>query len=123
MLFSVFAADLPEDMLLFWSFEASNGMTGEGHHVSVNYKALDLQPSGLALDAAPRGDGAFAVTASASGLALHVMLEADVPGRWSDNAFDLTAGARRTVTFTPAQGGAVPKFRWLDLYSCQTDTE
>jgi len=123
MLISVFAADLPEDTLLFWSFEASNGMTGEGHHVSVNYKALDLQPSGLALDVSPRGDGAFAVTASARGLALHVMLEADVPGRWSDNAFDLTAGARRTVTFTPAQGGAVPKFRWLDLHSCQTDTE
>src|SRR5690606_10255392 len=100
MLFSVFAADLPEDMLLFWSFAASNGMRGEGHHVSVNYKALELEASGLTLDVAPRDDGAFAVTASATSLALHVMLEADVAGRWSDNAFDLTAGERRTVIFT-----------------------
>ena len=124
MLFSVFAADLPEDTLLFWSFEASNGMKGEGHHVSVNYKALDLAASGLTLDAAPRDDGAFTVTASATGLALHVMLEADIAGRWSDNAFDLTAGERRTVIFTPAErGGAIPEFRWLDLHSCQTNTE
>ena len=124
MLFSVFAADLPEDTLLFWSFEASNGMKGEGHHVSVNYKALDLEAAGLTLDVSPRDDGAFAVTASATGLALHVMLEADVAGRWSDNAFDLTAGERRTVIFTPAErGGAIPEFRWLDLHSCQTNTE
>ena len=98
-------------------------MKGEGHHVSVNYKALDLAASGLTLDAAPRNDGAFTVTASATGLALHVMLEADVAGRWSDNAFDLTAGERRTVIFTPAQSGAVPQFSWLDLHSCQTNIE
>ncbi|MFC3076060.1 beta-mannosidase [Shinella pollutisoli] len=119
MLFSVFAADLPEDELLFWSFEASNGMRGEGHHVAVNYKALDLAPSGLALDVRPR-DGAFEVTASASGLALYVMLEADVAGRWSDNAFDLTAGEARTLVFTPSEAGAVPEFGWIDLHSCQT---
>ena len=119
MLFSVFAADLPEDELLFWSFEASNGMRGEGHHVSVNYKALDLRPSGLTLDVRPR-DGAFEVTASATGLALHVMLEADVAGRWSDNAFDLTAGEARTLVFTPADARATPEFRWIDLHSCQT---
>ena len=120
MLFSVFASDLPEDTLLFWSFEASNGMRGEGHHVSVNYKALDLEASGLTLDVSPRGNGSFAVTASATGLALHVMLEADVAGRWSDNAFDLTAGERKTVIFTPAERGATPQIHWLDLHSCQT---
>jgi beta-mannosidase len=123
MLFSVFAVDLPEDQLLFWSFEASNGMKGEGHHVSVNYKALDLGPSGLALDIKPHGDSAFDVTASATGLALHVMIEADVAGRWSDNAFDLTAGEKRTVVFTasaPLEDGRLPDFRWIDLHSCQT---
>ncbi|CAK7256542.1 MULTISPECIES: glycoside hydrolase family 2 protein [unclassified Shinella] len=123
MLFSVFSADLPEDTLLFWSFEASNGMRGEGHHVHGTYKALELEPSGLTLDVSPREDGAVAVTASVSGLALHVMLEADVAGRWSDNAFDLTAGERKTVIFTPAERGAVPKIHWLDLHSCQTQSE
>jgi beta-mannosidase len=120
MLFSVFASDLPEDALLFWSFRASNGMTGEGHHVSGNYKALDLKPSGLTLDVAPRDAGGFSVTASARGLALHVMIEADVAGRWSDNAFDLTAGEAKTVIFTPADGAAEPRFHAIDLHACQS---
>jgi beta-mannosidase len=120
MLFSVFATDLPEDALLFWSFRASNGMTGEGHHVSGNYKALDLKPSGLTLDVAPRDAGGFSVKASARGLALHVMIEADVAGRWSDNAFDLTAGEAKTVIFTPADSAAEPRFHAIDLHACQS---
>ena len=48
------------------------------------------------------------------------MLEADIPGRWSDNAFDLTAGERKTVIFTPAESGPTPQIHWLDLHSCQT---
>ena len=52
-----------------------------------------------------------------------VMLEADVAGRWSDNAFDLTAGAQKTVIFTPATSGAAPQFHWLDLHSCQTSQD
>jgi beta-mannosidase len=120
MLFSVFATDLPEDALLFWSFRASNGMTGEGHHVSGNYKALDLNPSGLTLDVAPRDAGGFSVKASARRLALHVMIEADVAGRWSDNAFDLTAGEAKTVIFTPADSAAEPRFHAIDLHACQS---
>ncbi|MCF3640087.1 glycoside hydrolase family 2 protein [Rhizobium sp. TRM95111] len=122
MLLSISAADLPEDALIFWSFEASNGMRGEGHHVVATYKALDLKPSGLSLGIVARGDGAFDVRASAEGLSLHLMLEADVAGRWSDNAFDLTAGEGRTVRFSPAAplpAGALPKLHWFDLHSCQ----
>jgi beta-mannosidase len=95
-------------------------MTGEGHHVSGNYKALDLKPSGLTLDVAPRDAGGFSVTASARGLALHVMIEADVAGRWSDNAFDLTAGEAKTVIFTPADSAAEPRFHAIDLHACQS---
>ena len=121
-LLSVFTADLPEDALLFWSFEASNGMRGEGHHVAGTYKALDLQSSGVTLGITPRGDGAFEVRVSAAALSLHLMVEADVPGRWSDNAFDLVAGEGRTLVFTPSTllaGGAQPNFTWFDLHSCQ----
>lgn len=120
MLFSVPSADLPEGTLLFWSFEASNGMRGEAHHVPGTYKALDLEPSGLTLDIAPREDGGFAVAAAARGLALYVMLEADVAGRWSDNGFDLAAGERKTVVFIPTECGVCPQFRWVDLHSCQS---
>ena len=50
-LLSIAVHDLPQDELLFWSFEASNGMRGEGHHARATYKALDLKPSGAKLTA------------------------------------------------------------------------
>lgn len=121
-LLTIAASDVPKDMLLFWSFEASNGMRGEGHHVPGTYKALDLEPSGLAISAMPVGDGSYDVTVSASCLALHVMIEADIEGRYSDNAFDLTAGESRVIRFTPKEKpetGSVPRFVAFDLQSCQ----
>ncbi|MQW85546.1 beta-mannosidase [Sinorhizobium saheli] len=116
------AKDIPAETLLFWSFEASNGMRGEGHHVQGTYKALELAPSGLSIETAPRTDGSFDVTVTATGLALHVMVEADVEGRYSDNAFDLTAGEAKVVRFTPKvplESGATPRFSAFDLESCQ----
>lgn len=121
-LLSIEAADLADDTLMFWRFEASNGMRGEGHHAPVPYKALDLLPSGLKVRAMQREDGAFEVAVSAARLALHVMVEADAAGRWSDNAFDLLAGQERVLVFEPAQPpaeGQVPVFHAHDLHSCQ----
>jgi beta-mannosidase len=121
-LLTIAAADIPRGMLLFWSFEASNGMRGEGHHVQGTYKALDLEPSDLSIMAGAVGEGSYDLTVSASGLALHVMIEADVEGRYSDNAFDLTAGESRVIRFTPKQplaAGAHPVFTGYDLQSCQ----
>lgn len=121
-LVAIAASDIPDDALLFWSFEASNGMHGEGHYVPGTYKALDLKPSGLAIEAAPGADGSFDLTVTATGLALHVMVEADIEGRCSDNAFDLTAGEARTIRFTPKvplDEGAAPRFSAYDLESCQ----
>jgi beta-mannosidase len=121
-LVTVAASDIPNDTLLFWAFEASNGMRGEGHHVHGNYKALDLKPSGLAIEAAPGPDGSFDLTVTATGLALHVMVEADIEGRYSDNAFDLIAGEAKRIRFTPkvpVEAGTVPRFSAYDLESCQ----
>ncbi|WP_275783182.1 beta-mannosidase [Pararhizobium gei] len=119
-LLTIAASDISPDMLLFWSFEASNGMRGEGHHVQGSYKALDLEPSGLSISARPAGNGTYDVEVSASGLALHVMIEADIEGRYSDNAFDLTAGDSRIIRFTPKNPpGNVPRFVAFDLQSCQ----
>ena len=116
------AADIPEGMLLFWTFEASDGSHGAGHHVTGTYKALDLEPSGLTLTtSAVAGDasGGIDVTVSAQGLALHVMIEAGIAGRFSDNAFDLTGGTSRTVRFTPSTPGEGPSpvFIAYDLQS------
>jgi beta-mannosidase len=121
-LMTIAASDIPKGAVLFWSFEASNSMQGEGHHVHGTYKALDLEPSGLSISATPVGDGSFGVTVAATGLALHVMIEADVEGRYSDNAFDLAAGESRVIRFTPRQplaAGVAPVFSGYDLQSCQ----
>ncbi|MNL59161.1 hypothetical protein D3C87_1828640 [compost metagenome] len=59
---------------------------------------------------------------TANGLALHVMIEADVAGRYSDNAFDLTSGETKVVRFTPKTPlaeGTLPRFAAFDLESCQ----
>lgn len=116
---TIASSEVPENCLLAWSFTASNGMGGEGHHAMVPYKALELQPLGLGLEAQPGVDGGYDVTVTAAGLALYVQIESDQPGRFSDNGFDLAAGEMRRITFTPAnEAAAAPVFRFYDLYSC-----
>ncbi|MCC2610251.1 beta-mannosidase [Neorhizobium petrolearium] len=113
-------SDIPEGLILAWSFTVSNGMGEEGHHVLGTYKALELEPSGLKFSVSPAGDGAFDLLVQARGLALFVLIESGTAGRYSDNAFDLAAGESRRITFTPAAPvGAAPQFRIYDLYSCQ----
>jgi beta-mannosidase len=115
-------SQLPDGALLSWNFIASNGMTGEGHHVRESYKALDLHPSGLSHTVKPLDDGQFEVEVSSTGLALFVMVEADVPGRYSDNLFDLAAGETRRIVFSPKdkENHSRPSFRIFDLFSSQS---
>lgn len=119
VLMDISTSEIPVDCILAWSFIASNGMSGEGHYLDGTYKALELQPSGLTLTSARRGDGTIEVTVSATALALFVMIEADKPGRYSDNAFDLAAGDSRQILFHPQEPGIMPVFRVYDLHSCQ----
>ncbi len=113
------SADIPDGSILAWSFSASNGMAGEGHHVPGSYKALELEPARLELTVSPSGDGAFDLVLKAEGLALFVLIESGTTGRYSDNAFDLASGESRSIRFTPAAPtDAIPQFRIYDLYSC-----
>jgi beta-mannosidase len=113
------SADISDGSILSWSFSASNGLAGEGHHVPGSYKALELEPAGLALAVSPSGDGAFDLVVKADGLALFVLIESGTTGRYSDNAFDLASGESRSIRFTPAAPtDAIPQFRIYDLYSC-----
>ena len=111
---------LPDGAILAWNFIASNGMTGEGHHVRDTYKALELQPAGLEFSVGPLKNGQFEIDVTAAGLALFIMLEADQPGRYSDNLFDLAAGETRRIIFTPKGAGPQPHFRIFDLHTCQS---
>lgn len=111
-----------EGALLSWDFIASNGMTGEGHHVAETYKAIDLQPSGLTHTVTSVSDGQYEVEVTATGLALFVVIEADMAGRYSDNLFDLTSGESRRIVFSPQDKAQLlkPSFRIFDLYSSQS---
>ena len=115
-------SQVAEGALLSWDFIASNGMTGEGHHVAETYKALDLQPSGLTHTVTSLDDGQYEVEVTAKGLALFVVIEADMAGRYSDNLFDLTAGETRRIVFSPQDKAqpSKPSFNIFDLYSSQS---
>ena len=120
---SIDADQVPADCLLAWRFTASNGMGGEGHYVHGTYKALELQPAGLTvLREEKKENGTVELTVTAKGLALFVMIESEVEGRYSDNAFDLAAGESRRIVFTPANPltGGVPDFRIYDLETSQS---
>ncbi|NEI72995.1 glycoside hydrolase family 2 protein [Rhizobium lusitanum] len=120
---SIDADQVPADCLLAWRFTASNGMGGEGHYVHGTYKALELQPAGLTvLREETTENGTVELTVTAKGLALFVMIESEVEGRYSDNAFDLAAGESRRIVFTPASPltGGMPDFRIYDLETSQS---
>ncbi|MCV3764371.1 beta-mannosidase [Rhizobium sp. TRM95796] len=116
---TIAATEIPADHLLFWDFRTSAGNEGRGHHVATTYKALDLAPAGLIHDVRPAGEGRWHISLTSAGLALFVMLEADVAGRFSDNAFDLLSGESSTITFTAEDSSATPRFVVRDLESCQ----
>ena len=83
------------------------------------YKAYDLLPPDLHMQIAADG---LTMTLSAQALALFVAVEADQPGRFSDNAFAVFPGHPVTLTFTPQAQGAAPRFTIRDLHSATYGT-
>ncbi|MEO1240227.1 MAG: glycoside hydrolase family 2 protein [Pseudomonadota bacterium] len=102
---------LHEDELLAvtWSGDAGNGRE---IFAPKPYKSYDLNDPSVSM--AANGN---TVTLSADGLSLFTTVEADCPGRFSDNAFDMLPGEVRQVTFTPTDPAATPTFTLRDLYS------
>jgi beta-mannosidase len=119
-LLSIPANSIPDGSILMWSFVGSDGSEGRGHHVKGTYKQLELEPAGLSARTTRKADGAYEITLACRGLALFVMIEANIAGRFSDNAFDMTAAESRTIVFTPEDAGAAAEFTIRDLHSCQT---
>jgi beta-mannosidase len=115
---AILTGELATGELLFWRFSGSNGMVGEGHYCQRTYKALELEPAGLAVEQNALEDGVVEITVRAERLALFVTLEADAAGAFSDNVFDLTAGETRKVRFTPAVADGPVLVSVRDLQSC-----
>jgi beta-mannosidase len=80
------------------------------------YKTYDLLPPELT-QIITQNDADWHIRIDAQALAHFVSLEADVPGRFSTNAFTVVPGHPATVTFTPADPAAAPIFTLRDLHS------
>ncbi|MDR3372841.1 MAG: glycoside hydrolase family 2 protein [Ancalomicrobiaceae bacterium] len=112
------AADaLGETELLVIRWQASNGMAGTDHFAPRRYKEFDLPNPGLSL-ATTVVDGIVKIRISAEAPALYVTLEADAPGRFSDNAVLVVPGRDVEVAFvTPSADPGNVTITARDLYS------
>jgi len=115
LVFDVPASALGPQEVLAFTWE------GEGHQggdvfASKPWKSYDLIPSGLASDET-EADGQRRLTLSVTALAPFVAVEADEPGRFSQNAFTLFPGRPVTITFTPTDPAARPCFTFRDLHA------
>ncbi len=80
------------------------------------WKAYDLPATALTRTIEPAGDG-YVITVDTDRPAFYVALEADRPGRFSQNAFALFPGYPATLAFTPASPGPIPRLTLRDLHS------
>ncbi|WP_322743284.1 beta-mannosidase [Marivivens aquimaris] len=109
--------DIPADQvkegeIIVFLWHTEDGEAGGDHFAPWPYKTYHLPDSGLEM----KQDG-NKLTITAKQLSLFASVEADVPGRFSNNAFAVFPGLPVTVTFTPQDENATPTFSLRDLYS------
>jgi beta-mannosidase len=115
---SVLMADLRPEEVLFWRWSGEGGISGEDCHTTRPWKTHDLVPPRIAMAVGPAmPQGQIEVTLTSEALSLFTALEADVPGRFSDNGFAVIPGQPRRITFTPDRPGPEPRFILRDLHS------
>ncbi len=98
-------AEIPADHILGYYWRASDGASGGNHFTPVPYKNLLLKNPQISADITTDGNQ-VKIKLSTQTLALFVALEADVPGKFSSNAFMMVPEWGEEVTFTPADGNA-----------------
>ncbi len=110
---------LHPDEVLHWAWHGDH--IGEDVHAPKPWKGYDLQAPEIDPQVKPT-NGVWQIVLSSDVLAPFVAVEADVPGRFSHNAFVLIPGQLRTVTFTPDAWGAIPKFTYRHLHAATYGT-
>ena len=111
------AADLGAQEMLAYVWNDANGNRISGDVFAPKpHKTYDLLAPELT-HTITGTDTDWQISIDAKALALFVSLEADVPGRFSINAFTVFPGHPAIVTFTPAAPGATPNFTLRDLHS------
>ncbi len=107
---------LSDQEMLYFTWTGPGGAKGSDLYARHPYKHYNLLPPKLKMNAEP--DGAdWLITVDAERLALFVALEADVPGRFSTNAFTQLPNQPNTLHFTPASSNVQPNFTLRDLHS------
>lgn len=106
-----------EVLVFHWTGDA----TGSDVHAPKPWKAYDLLPAGLSVQAVQ--DGAiWRLTLQVQALAPFVSIESEASGRFSTNAVTLLPGAPTTITFTPQDHLVSPGFTFRDLHSATYGT-
>ncbi|WP_299550403.1 glycoside hydrolase family 2 protein [uncultured Tateyamaria sp.] len=111
---------LGDDEILVFDWVTDEGSSQSDHFATRPYKAYALEPASISSDISKQ-DGYCSITLTSTRLALFVAIEADQPGRFSDNAFDLLPDRPVTVHFTPANPTVTAGFTIRDLHSATYD--
>ncbi|MEM1300995.1 MAG: glycoside hydrolase family 2 protein [Pseudomonadota bacterium] len=109
-----------DDEVLTLEWHGPDGAGFAESYALKPYKSYALQSPEITMTV-EHGD-TTTLTLTARNLALFVAIEADVPGRFSDNAFPLLPGEPRILTFEGCGGDVKPTFKLRDLYSATTAT-
>lgn len=111
------AGALEPGEILAFRWRANGGAAGGDIHAPVRWKNLDLRDPKIRVATETRGE-TLAARLSAEAVGLFVTLEADRPGRFSENAVTLFPGFDAEIVFTPADGDpAGVSLTVRDLYS------
>lgn len=100
VLLNVPKQDLQIGEILYFEWAGPDGIIHSDHFTNEPYKTLDLQNPEIEFDIVPSGED-WEVTLTCQTLALFVALEADSAGRFSDNAFTMLPGRKKTLRFAP----------------------
>lgn len=110
-----------EHEILVFDWSVDDGPLQTDHFAPRPYKSYPLEPACIATDVIRQG-GTWTITLRADRLALFVAVEADQPGRFSDNGFDMVPGRPVIIRFTPHDPNTQPTFTIRDLHSATHDT-
>ncbi len=111
------AKDLAKDEILHLTWTDAAGRVETAHFAPHPYKAYALQNPETRVTAEGSGEK-WNLTLTANALALYAAVEADQPGRFSENAILLRPDQPKSLTFTPTdRSGPTPTFVTRDLYS------
>lgn len=102
-----------EVLTFLWQGE---GISGRDLFAPKPWKSYDLLPAGIEAEIAEEA-GEWRITLTSRAFAPFVSVEADQPGRFSDNAVTLLPCTPVTIRFTPGAGGQPPAFTIRDLHS------